>query len=338
MSLQAIRLSGTKINTSALGFGTAGLVGGCGYRERIEMLESAFSVGVRHFDTAPYYGYGEAEKILGRFIRGRRNQVTVTTKFGIQPMRVTGLHSIAGLAKWMTHPFKPLRRMLSHQAGKLVQRYAFSVADAQNSLESSLRALNTDYIDIYLLHEAGPAETTSPELLSFLEDQVKKGIIRCYGIGSEFDRMLGVIAQNPAFGRVIQFESNVVTRNMELLPTTVGRAVITHRALGDAFKALRSRLGQEPALTARWSAELGCDCTEATVLGGLMLAYAVRANQSGVVLFSSRSRAHLVSNVEVVARGCFSDYQLSVFAELVATDLSEQRSPRKQRSRDFPFN
>lgn len=318
MSLKTVSLRGTPVATSALGFGTPGLLGIGGDRERFDILESAFALGLRHFDTAPYYGYGEAERVLGRFIRSRRDRVTVTTKFGIQPMQIAGLSSVARLAKRMTRHLKPLRRVLSLQAGKLVQRDAFSVADARKSLESSLRALGTDYIDIYLLHEAGPAETAAPALLAFLEEQVRKGSIRCFGTGSEFDRTLGVIAQNPAFARVVQFENSVVRQNLDHLPDVTGRAVITHRALGDIFKELRSLLLAEPALAARWSAELGVNCAEETTLGGLMLAYAVRANESGVVLFSSHSRAHLESNVGAVAGELYSASQVSAFARLVA--------------------
>ena len=71
--------------TSRLGYGTTSLMAVDGGRERLHLLECAFDSGIRHFDTAPYYGYGEAERVLGEFLFEKRDQVTVTTKFGIQP-------------------------------------------------------------------------------------------------------------------------------------------------------------------------------------------------------------------------------------------------------------
>jgi aryl-alcohol dehydrogenase-like predicted oxidoreductase len=51
------------------------------------MLERAFALGITHFDVARAYGFGRAEGILGKFLRGRRDQVTVATKLGLQPPR-----------------------------------------------------------------------------------------------------------------------------------------------------------------------------------------------------------------------------------------------------------
>jgi aryl-alcohol dehydrogenase-like predicted oxidoreductase len=322
MALETIQLRGTQIVTSALGFGTTGLLALDRERDRIEILERAFDLGIRHYDTAPYYGYGEAEKVLGRFIQSRRGQVTLTTKFGIQPPRVAGLSSMAGVAKRLTRQLAPIRRFLAGQAGRLVQRGAFRVEDARTSLRASLRALGTDYIDVYLLHEAGPEETASEELLAFLNEQVRQGTIRSFGIGSEFDRTLGVMAQHPAFARVVQFENNVLRRNLERLPQGGGAAVVTHRALSDAFSELAAFWRANPAVVARCSAEAGADCADESVLGGLMLSYAVQANPAGVVLFSSRSRAHLERNVKVIADKLFSSEQIAGFVGFVARHIT----------------
>jgi len=321
MPIDTIRLPGTPVITTTLGLGTTGLLGLPGEKGRREMLERAFDLGVRHYDTAPYYGYGEAERILGRFIRTRRDRVTVTTKFGIQPPRVGGLSTLAGMARRMTTHLAPLRRLLAKQAGRLVRREAFTVNDARRSLEASLKALQTDYIDIYLLHEAGPAETASDELLSFLTQQVHKGLIRSFGIGSEFDRTIGVIGSHPGYACVIQLENNVLRRNLAAVPQTATRAVITHRALGDALKVLITSLRADPEMAGRWSGDIGADCGRDSVVSGLMLAYAARENNKGVVIFSTRSSAHLERNIRVVADEAFTDSQISIFAKLVEADV-----------------
>jgi aryl-alcohol dehydrogenase-like predicted oxidoreductase len=71
-------------STSRIGFGTGGLLRIGSPRRRQDVLAAAFASGVTHFDTAPLYGFGESERALGLFLRGRRDKVTLTTKFGLQ--------------------------------------------------------------------------------------------------------------------------------------------------------------------------------------------------------------------------------------------------------------
>lgn len=317
MGIATVHLGGAGVSTSRLGFGTTSLLALDNEQDRFELLAAALDLGIRHFDTAPYYGYGQAERTLGRFLKGRRDGVTVTTKFGIAPPRVAGVATVASLAKRLTRKLGPLRRLLSRQAGRLVQRNAFGVEDARRSLESSLRALGTEYIDVYLLHEAGPAEV-SEDLLAFLIEQQARGVIRTFGIGSELDRTIGVLNCCPSIARVVQIENNVVRRNFERLPAGVEAAMVTHRALGEAFRELSAQYGADRDLAERCSAEVGADCSDKAILGGLMLSYAVRSNPAGVVLFSSRSRSHLERNVAVIAGQRFSAGQVDAFARFVA--------------------
>ncbi len=75
-------MAGTKISIPVIGFGWSSLAS-VGRKNAIRLLESAFDGGIRHFDVARYYGYAETEGVLGTFIKSRRAQVTVKTKFGI---------------------------------------------------------------------------------------------------------------------------------------------------------------------------------------------------------------------------------------------------------------
>src|SRR5579884_3484153 len=68
-----------------VGFGTGGLLRIGSARRRQDTLAAALASGITHFDTAPLYGFGESERALGRFLQRRRSQVTLTTKFGLQP-------------------------------------------------------------------------------------------------------------------------------------------------------------------------------------------------------------------------------------------------------------
>ena len=77
--------------TTRLGFGCSSLMGAMGRRASLAILEAAYDAGIRHFDVAPMYGYGEAESCLGEFLQRHRNQVTVTTKYGIPPGKKSSL-------------------------------------------------------------------------------------------------------------------------------------------------------------------------------------------------------------------------------------------------------
>src|SRR3990172_8903850 len=83
--MRRVTLPGTDLDTSVLGFGSAG--GAIDDLERLRLLELAFDRGITHFDTARAYGMGNAERIVGRFISDKRDEVTVTTKLGIMPAR-----------------------------------------------------------------------------------------------------------------------------------------------------------------------------------------------------------------------------------------------------------
>jgi D-threo-aldose 1-dehydrogenase len=140
------------------------------------VLETAFDAGVRHFDTARYYGYGEGEGILGRFLKGRRSEVTITTKFGIEHPHLTTVLGVGLYVGRRVVRLLPLvRGYLQRGAKSLVKSGAFSLQQAQRSLETSLRELSTDHIDFYLLHDYIVSEQPPDEVLAFLEDCVKAG-------------------------------------------------------------------------------------------------------------------------------------------------------------------
>ena len=324
MLIRKVLLPQGRFATTALGFGTTSLFAAKSTTERMALLEYAFDLGIRHFDTAPYYGYGEAEQILGRFIRSRRDRVTVTTKFGIQPPRVAGLSTLAAVARRAARIASPIKLLLSKQAGHLVKRGLFSPEDARKSLETSLRALRTDYIDIYLLHEAGEKDVTS-ELRDFLDETVARGQVRCYGVGSEMEKVLGVALRSPGFARVVQFENNVLHRNLEKFPRVAEQLVLTHGTLGAVFRRLQTLLADQPALRNRWSDRLGANIGDARVLAELMMTFAANANANGLVLFSTKSHAHLEATVRAFSQTRFSRGQIENFVQLVAESGPEIR-------------
>src|SRR6266851_4804354 len=175
-------IAGIEISVPVIGFGCSSLAS-VGRKKALRLLESAFDAGIRHFDVARYYGYGEAEGILGAFIKSRRTQVTVTTKFGIEPPRRTNALRIAmGIGRLFLRLVPSARKMVQQHTTVLVKGNAFSAADAHRNLETSLRELGTDYIDFYLLHDYIAGDHSSDELVAFLRQAVQAGKIRYFGL------------------------------------------------------------------------------------------------------------------------------------------------------------
>jgi aryl-alcohol dehydrogenase-like predicted oxidoreductase len=106
--------SGSKLNPLGLGCWTFGGAqwGGQDDMDSMHAMETAFDLGINHFDTATGYGGGHSEQLLGRFIKGKREKLFIASK---------------------------------QSASSDKQKYL-------GSIEKSLRRLNTDYIDLYYIH------------------------------------------------------------------------------------------------------------------------------------------------------------------------------------------
>src|SRR3984893_1601208 len=98
--------------TFPLGFGCVQLTTHREEAEAVAILQHAFALGITHFDVARAYGFGRAEGILGKFLRGRRDQVTVATKLGLQPpVGLAGNAWIINAAKQLLSPFPALLQL-----------------------------------------------------------------------------------------------------------------------------------------------------------------------------------------------------------------------------------
>ncbi|MBV9523919.1 MAG: aldo/keto reductase, partial [Alphaproteobacteria bacterium] len=183
--MSMLTIEGARTPSTHLGFGCSLLMGGSTRAESLRLLDIAFEAGIRHFDTAPSYGYGQAESVLGEASRPRRDQVTITTKFGLRPppsQRTLGmLHRVV---RPLVRRFPGIKSRLSRAAGGLTSRAPFTPDDLRISIEASLRALQTDHIDILLLHEAG-VDDLSDGLFAQLERSIAEGKIGNFGVGSD---------------------------------------------------------------------------------------------------------------------------------------------------------
>jgi len=313
-----IVVPGFAVRTPAVGFGCSSLTG-TDPSNANRVLQTAFDAGVRHFDTARYYGYGEGEAILGRFLKSRRSEVTISTKFGIEPpRRTTALGVGLYFGRRIVRLLPGVRGFLQRGTQSLVKSGAFSAQQAQASLETSLRELNTDHIDFYLLHDYVVGEKPPDELLAFLEDSVKAGKIRSFGIGTSFENVLQALERQPRLCSILQFQNSVLTKNTDNLPwSNSDRLVITHGALGGSYRSILTFLEARRDVEKDWAARLGCDHLDEGTLSALMLNYAADANPKGLVLFSSRDPLRVSRNVKAVLESDFSPAQIAMFGELV---------------------
>src|ERR1700729_2804558 len=92
--MEQIKLGTSGRLTTRLGFGCGSIMGAMSRRDSLKLLEAPFDAGIRHFDVAPRYGYGEAESCLGEFLQHHRDQITVTTKYGTLPPKRSALISV----------------------------------------------------------------------------------------------------------------------------------------------------------------------------------------------------------------------------------------------------
>ena len=270
-------------------------------RRSVRLLQAAFDTGVTHFDVARSYGYGEAEVALGDLAAAvGRGNVTLATKFGILPPRRSALLSAAKAAgRVAAAAVPPLRRLLRSGASSLVRAGMFDPATANVSLETSLRALRTDHVDMLLLHECEVADLTD-ELLLFLERVRREGKVLQYGLAAYFGPTAEALRHRPEFTAVVQFPDSVFQPDLGRLPPPAREpvAVVTHSALGPRFAALCDRLAADAPLAQHWSDVLDLDAArDRGALAGLCLAAAAAANETGATLFSSTQEANITANV-----------------------------------------
>jgi aryl-alcohol dehydrogenase-like predicted oxidoreductase len=221
-----VRLPGTDLVTSTLGYGTAAFGTSLAERERQRLLAAALEAGVTHFDTAPLYGEGTAEASLGRFVAGRRDQLTIATKIGFVPPPGGGFRRSA----------RSVARRVRVPAGRLAQPARATAADARRVLEASLRALRTDHVDLLLLHDVTVEELAA--LRSVAEDAVARGDALVCGVATDTATTRSALAAGETFPQIVQLDAASAGE----VPVGPERAVILHSVLARARRDLATEL------------------------------------------------------------------------------------------------
>ena len=183
------RLGKTELQVSAVGIGTWQLAGvwnkNFEQREVDEIFARAAEVGINFIDTAECYGDHLSEQFVGNSIWASRDRWLIATKFG---------HD--------------------HHNGLGDDNY--KCEQVLRQLEDSLRALRTDYIDIYQIHSATDEVFSDDELWTMLDKQVQAGKIRFLGNSIGMPRKAAQVKRSQDYGiSVIQTIYNAVNRAAE---------------------------------------------------------------------------------------------------------------------------
>lgn len=180
------QLLGTDLEVSELGVGCArigGVLQNESKDEPIALLRYSFDAGITFFDTADMYAQGESERLLGRALGEVRDKIVIASKVGylLPPQR----RLVDRFRPWV----RPLVRALRGRSGISAALFRgslgqdFSPSYIAKALESSLARLNTDYLDIYLLH--GLPQEHREEAIEALKRLKALGLIRHYGVSCE---------------------------------------------------------------------------------------------------------------------------------------------------------
>jgi aryl-alcohol dehydrogenase-like predicted oxidoreductase len=242
--------------------------------------------------------------------------VTVTTKLGIVPPRRSRAFDAAKRAARAAARVAPvLRPLLRRGAQSMGQSGAFEPDAARASLETSLRELGVDAVDILLLHELRPADA-QPGLLAFLEAARGEGKLRSFGLATDRDSTATVLRERPELAQVVQVAHTAVDPPLERLGAPAGVPILTHSAVAALLGRLTEAMA-DAGRRRRWSDELGVDCGSREQLARLLLAGALRANPGGVVLFSSTDERRIRANAELAGAGAPEAALLERFDRLV---------------------
>lgn len=156
VKIPALSLEASRVALGTWSIGGAGW-GGTSEKDAVDTIAAALDKGINIIDTAPIYGWGRSEELIGRVLaeRGGRDRLILATKFGLRPG-----NPASG---------PPIRDASPQQI--------------RRELEDSLRRLGTDYIDIYQIHWPDPSvpmELTA----ATMEELRRQGKIRAIGVSN----------------------------------------------------------------------------------------------------------------------------------------------------------
>jgi aryl-alcohol dehydrogenase-like predicted oxidoreductase len=180
--------------TLKLGFGTAPILGRIDKNRSLHALQLAHAAGIRHFDTARSYGWGECEGLLGRFLaQHRREELTLVSKCGLVPVpRSTFLSTAKKVGRQIVRTVPGSHRLVRRLASSVAPRDTYDVPTLRGSVEASLRELCTPYLDVLLLHNFEAGKEGFADVLAFFRELRERGTVRRFGVSLHGSLMPGL--------------------------------------------------------------------------------------------------------------------------------------------------
>lgn len=196
--MQKRKLGNSNLYLTSMGLGTwtiggGGWAGGWGPqddRESIATIHRALDLGINWIDTAPYYGLGHSEEIIGRAIAGRRNQVIIASKCGLV---------------W--------------EPGSTTVSRRLKADSVRREVETSLRRLSTDFVDLYQIHTPAESDEETEGGWNVIADLIREGKVRYGGVSNfsvaqhkRLQALHPIASSQPSYNMVIRGDE------AELLP------------------------------------------------------------------------------------------------------------------------
>lgn len=316
--MRTVYSSALGVNVSALGFGCASLGSRISASRGRRALDLAFERGVTWYDVAPPYGDGEAEDVLGRFLRGRRTRVTICTKFGISRPSISPIQrAIRPIARHFLE-MVPQIRPLMRNARSTGVRAPIDPKAIEPSVAESLRRLRTDYIDVLAMHEPRVEEAADEAIFEALRRLREKGLIRSLSVAGSLDSIKGAIRSSRPIA-FAQLADNLFGDTVDKLRSFVAPNqppfLVTHSVFHSGAMERFERMPMLKKSIADFCASNGlidADMSSA----GILLAYAFSHNADGVVITSMFSKEHIDRNCAVAEAPVLSrlaEHMKSVF-------------------------
>lgn len=274
--------------TQRLGFGCGRLKGGPEKANALRLVHAALDLGIRHFDTAPPYGLGTSEAVLGEALKGRSELVTVFTKAGLAHPASPGLlQSARRLIKPLAHHIPGLRQAVLQGLARHAAPANFQPEFIARSFETSLRLLQREQVDGLLLHEARPHHSLAA-LKPMFDRCLAQGSLRTYGssTGEAQDRLV-------PFGPVRQYRCPAP--GSDEAPPAPGD--VLHGALRVIAPAVAQQMERNALLREQLASLLPAGTEPASASGALALAYALAVFR-GRLLFSTNQPQRLATTLQ----------------------------------------